>query len=183
MLHGLRLNPIGDRYELMTREDIEKVGVPLGSVVWELPQREIGGFLPEWADLQAQVAAARAKGAANRLGSYRDDGWGFATHALHNMDVLMPRMTEFRGHARAIAAAINADGVAQTVPEVPPTPLFHIHLPVPRAAAQWAGDTIRAEKGIQVFTRLLSQPNPRWCGFELTVGGNASDFTPRRWPP
>lgn len=110
MLHGLRLNPIGDRYELMTREDIEKVCVPLGSVVWELPQREIGGFLPEWADLQAQVAAARAKGAANRLGSYRDDGWGFATHALHNMDVLLPRMTEFRDHARAIAAASTPTG-------------------------------------------------------------------------
>ena len=82
-------------------------------------------------------------------------------------------MMEFRGHARAIAAAINADGVAQTMPEVPPTPLFHIHLPVPRAAAQRAGDTICAEKGIHVFTRRLSQPNPRWCGFELTVGGNA----------
>lgn len=238
VLHGLRMNTIGDPNAVFTAADIELVGVPLGAVVWELPQREIGGPLPTWEDLQTQIAAARARGAAthldgarlweaqtyyerpfaeiaglfdtvyvslykallaprgavllgdhetiaaarvwnNRMGGFRDDAWPFALAALHNMDKLLPRMTEFRDHARAIAAAINADGVASTVPEVPPTPLFHIHLPVSKAAAEAAGADIRARKGIQVFGRILSQPNPRHCAFELTVGENASEWTPQ----
>jgi threonine aldolase len=71
VVHGLRFHPAGDRHRLMTGADLAAVGEPLAAVVWELPQRDIGGQLPEWDDLRAQVAAVRARGAAAHLDGAR----------------------------------------------------------------------------------------------------------------
>lgn len=70
-VHGLRLLPAGDRFALLTAEAIDAVGEPLAAVLWELPQREIGGVLPVWDDLVAQVALARSRGAAAHLDGAR----------------------------------------------------------------------------------------------------------------
>ena len=43
----------------------------MAAVVWELPQRDLGGLLPEWDDLTEQIAAARATGAATHLDGAR----------------------------------------------------------------------------------------------------------------
>ncbi|RKR90759.1 L-threonine aldolase [Micromonospora pisi] len=71
VVHGLRFHPAGDRHRLMTGADLAEVGEPLAAVVWELPQRDIGGQLPEWDDLREQVAAVRANGAAAHLDGAR----------------------------------------------------------------------------------------------------------------
>ncbi|GAA3618397.1 beta-eliminating lyase-related protein [Nonomuraea rosea] len=70
-VHGLRLRRTGDLHELMTAADLAAIGEPLAAVVWELPQRDIGGLLPEWDDLLAQVARAREGGAAPHLDGAR----------------------------------------------------------------------------------------------------------------
>ncbi|MGI5289997.1 threonine aldolase family protein [Nonomuraea polychroma] len=70
-VHGLRLRPTGDLHELMAADDLAAIGEPLAAVVWELPQRDIGGQLPEWPDLCAQVALVRATGAAAHLDGAR----------------------------------------------------------------------------------------------------------------
>ena len=44
---------------------------PLAALVIELPQREIGGRLPSWDDLVAQVEHARSRGAAVHLDGAR----------------------------------------------------------------------------------------------------------------
>ena len=237
VLHPLRMHAIGDRHELMTAQDIHRVGEPLAAVVWELPQRELGGILPTWAELNEQVEVARGKGARvhmdgarlweaqtyyerpyheisalfdtvyislykslagirgavlvgddkfienarvwnRRLGGLLPEAWPFALAALRNLDLVLPRMQEFRAHAMQLAAAINADGVACTVPEVPQTTIFHIHIPIPRAQLERAGLAIRQKRGIQLFGRTLSQPNPRWSAFEVSVGENAMAFSP-----
>lgn len=70
-LHGLVGRHVGESRELITLADIEGIGEPLAAMLFELPQREIGGRLPAWKDLVAQVKAVRARGAAVHLDGAR----------------------------------------------------------------------------------------------------------------
>ena len=70
-LHGLIGRPVGDGRSLLTLADLEAVREPLAALLIELPQREIGGRLPAWEDLVAQVAWARDRGAAVHLDGAR----------------------------------------------------------------------------------------------------------------
>ena len=70
-LHGLRGLPLGNGRELLTLADLESVREPIGALVLELPQREIGGRLPTWHDLEAQISWARERGAAVHLDGAR----------------------------------------------------------------------------------------------------------------
>ena len=70
-LHGLVGVTLGDARELMTLEDLKLVAEPLAAVLFELPQREIGGRLPPWDDLRRQVAYVRKRGAAAHLDGAR----------------------------------------------------------------------------------------------------------------
>jgi threonine aldolase len=70
-LHGLVGRHVGDARELITLADIEGIKEPLAALLIELPQREIGGRLPEWKDLVAQVRIARERGAATHLDGAR----------------------------------------------------------------------------------------------------------------
>ena len=236
-VHGLWFHPAGDVNALMTAADIAAIGEPLAAVLWELPQRDLGGLLPEWEDLAAQVAVARGGGAVphldgarlweaqtyyrrpleeiaglfdtvyvslykslqgtrgavlagdagtvaaasvwrTRLGGAIPDAWPLALTALAGLDRIPPLMPAFRDHALAIAAAVNADGVARTFPDPPQTPLFHVHLPAPKEAVERAGAALLAETGVQLFPRVRSLPDPRRCAFEITVGDNAMEFGP-----
>lgn len=236
-VHGLRLQRAGDPYELMTLADLAAVPEPTAAVVWELPQRDLGGLLPEWDDLRAQIDLVHSRGAAahldgarlweaqtyyrrphheiaalfdsvyvslykslhglaggvllgdadfieaagvwlTRLGGRAGDKWPQALTALAGLDRLLPQMDAFRDHAVAIAAAVNADGVAYVNPDPPQTPLFHVHLPAGRQAVERAGAEMIAEHGVQLFARLRTAPDPRRSSFEVTVGENTMDFTP-----
>lgn len=70
-VHGLRFHPAGDPRRLLTLDDLVQVGEPVAALLIELPQREIGGLLPGWDDLNAQVAWAREHGAAAHLDGAR----------------------------------------------------------------------------------------------------------------
>lgn len=70
-LHGLVGRPVGADTRLMTLQDLEAVAEPAAALVLELPQRDLGGQLPSWEDLQAQVAWARTTGAAVHLDGAR----------------------------------------------------------------------------------------------------------------
>jgi threonine aldolase len=70
-VHGLRFHPAGDRNEFLTAGDLAAVEEPLAAFVWELPQREIGGVLPEWDELCRQVEMVRSRGAAAHLDGAR----------------------------------------------------------------------------------------------------------------
>lgn len=70
-LHGLIGRPVGDGRELLTLAGLQQVREPLAALLIELPQREIGGRLPVWEDLVAQVAWARDHGAAVHLDGAR----------------------------------------------------------------------------------------------------------------
>ena len=70
-LHGLVARLLGDRRALVELADLEAVHEPLGALLLELPQREIGGALPEWDDLVAQTSWARDRGVAVHLDGAR----------------------------------------------------------------------------------------------------------------
>jgi threonine aldolase len=70
-LHGLIGRPVGDRSRLLSLADLEKVAEPPAALLLELPQRDLGGQLPAWDDLRAQVAWARERGAAAHLDGAR----------------------------------------------------------------------------------------------------------------
>lgn len=70
-LHGLQGRPVGHRHRLLELADLEAVAEQPAALVLELPQRDLGGQLPSWEDLQAQVAWARGRGAAAHLDGAR----------------------------------------------------------------------------------------------------------------
>ncbi len=70
-LHGLHGKLVGDPNRLIALEDLEALREPVAMLLLELPQREIGGRLPEWDDLLAQVEWARARQIALHLDGAR----------------------------------------------------------------------------------------------------------------
>ena len=70
-LHGLRAELVGDRDRLIGLPDLEALHVRLGALLLELPQREIGGRLPEWDEPFAQLEWARAANVATHLDGAR----------------------------------------------------------------------------------------------------------------
>jgi threonine aldolase len=71
VVHGLRYHPAGEAHRLLTTDDLAAVTEPLAALLIELPQRELGGVLPSWDELTAQVALARERGAAVHLDGAR----------------------------------------------------------------------------------------------------------------
>jgi threonine aldolase len=70
-LHGLQARLIGYADRLITRGDLDEVPEPLGALLLELPQRNLGGQLPAWRELVAQAKWARANGVALHLDGAR----------------------------------------------------------------------------------------------------------------
>ena len=60
-LHGLTGRPAGDPDRLMSIDDLTAVSEPPAALLIELPQRDLGGQQPDWADLQAQADWARGR--------------------------------------------------------------------------------------------------------------------------
>jgi threonine aldolase len=70
-VHRLTGRSVGSAERLLTRADLDQVAEPVAALLIELPQRDIGGQLPEWADLCEQVAWAREHDAAAHLDGAR----------------------------------------------------------------------------------------------------------------
>jgi threonine aldolase len=70
-LQGLLGRPVGESHRLLTAADLDSVAEPAAALLVELPQRDLGGQQPEWADLEAQVGWAREHGAAAHLDGAR----------------------------------------------------------------------------------------------------------------
>jgi threonine aldolase len=61
-LHDLSFVPAGSAVAPLTLADLEAIAEPVGTLLLELPQREIGGVLPAWDELVAMCAYARGRG-------------------------------------------------------------------------------------------------------------------------
>ena len=63
--------PVGEGHRLITLDDLRDVAEPAAALVLELPQRDLGGQLPDWDDLRAQVDWAHERGAVAHLDGAR----------------------------------------------------------------------------------------------------------------
>jgi threonine aldolase len=70
-LHGLFGIPAGPRDEPLSSASLAQVREPIAALLLELPQRGLGGTLPAWNELVAQVDWARDRGAAVHLDGAR----------------------------------------------------------------------------------------------------------------
>jgi threonine aldolase len=70
-LHQLVGRPAGQVDRLMTLADLTAIAEPVAALLLELPQRDLGGQQPAWADLVAQCDWARSSGAAVHLDGAR----------------------------------------------------------------------------------------------------------------
>jgi threonine aldolase len=70
-LHQLEAVLVGDPSTALTRADLDAVRQPVAALLLELPQSELGGVLPAWDDLIAQIAWARERSAARHLDGAR----------------------------------------------------------------------------------------------------------------
>ena len=73
-LHGLHEVLAGSRFaplDPVSVETLNEIKEPLGALLLELPQRDIGGYLPTWRELESQVAWARERGVALHLDGAR----------------------------------------------------------------------------------------------------------------
>ncbi|MBT5509207.1 MAG: low specificity L-threonine aldolase, partial [Euryarchaeota archaeon] len=70
-LHQLSGVLVGNPGYLMTLDDLKAVKTPIGTLLIELPQREIGGMLPAWDELTEIVAYARERGMSVHLDGAR----------------------------------------------------------------------------------------------------------------
>lgn len=70
-LHQLHAIPAGPLHELLSLASLESVAEPPAALLIELPQRDLGGVLPAWDDLVAQVNWARDRGAAVHMDGAR----------------------------------------------------------------------------------------------------------------
>ncbi len=70
-LHGLRACLVGGKTKPLGRADLDEVVEPVSVLLIELPQREIGGQLPSWSELQAMAGWARERGVRLHLDGAR----------------------------------------------------------------------------------------------------------------
>jgi threonine aldolase len=77
-LHALQSKLLGDADRLFSIDDLKSLPSPLATVLWELPQREIGGQLPSWDELARQVSWAKQEGIRCHLDGARL--WEAAPH-------------------------------------------------------------------------------------------------------
>ena len=71
VVHGLSAALVGSPFSLIALSDLAELTEPIAALLLELPQRDLGGQLPAWADLVTQTEWAHGRGAATHMDGAR----------------------------------------------------------------------------------------------------------------
>jgi threonine aldolase len=125
----------------------------------------------------AVLAAARPW--RNRFGGDLPTIFPYVLTALDGLKRHLPRMSEYHGHAVAIAAAIVGQPGLRPRPAPPHGNSFQIHFDAPAAAMEAAATAIARETGVWLFNRFEEVAFPDRCFGELVVGAATLGWSPQ----
>lgn len=227
-LHHLEPILLADRDRLITLADVQTVEGPFACLLLELPQREIGGQLPPYEELEAISAYCREQGIRLHLDGarlfealpyygktaaevcslfdsvyisfYKGIG-GIAGAVLagpvdfteeskiwkrrHGGDLIslypyiiparhyyrqrVGKMAQYYEEAKELAALFNGCQLTATLPQLPVSNMFHVHVGLPKDKLEPALISVTEQTGIG-FTRYLKETGEGGCSFELSIG-------------
>lgn len=111
----------------------------------------------------------------HRLGGAAEVAWPAALAAEWVMDRRLPRVAEFLGTARELAAGLAAAPGIEVLPDPPQTPLFHLHLAASPESVGQAAQRLSEESGVYLPRYAGALPSPRMSALEITVGEQFDD--------
>lgn len=226
-LHGIDAVLLADRHRLITLQDVERME-DVSCLLLELPQREIGGQLPTFAELEAISALCRERGIRLHLDGARlfevlpyygksatelcglfnsvyisfYKGIGGIAGALlagdedfaaeskiwkrrHGGDLIslypyfmsadyyfeqrIDRMDRYYREAIELAAYYNRCQAFRTVPEVPVSNMFHVHIGMPKEELEPKLLQVYEQSGV-ALTSHLRDADEGGCYFEVSIG-------------
>ncbi|AHV95160.1 threonine aldolase family protein [Paenibacillus sabinae] len=227
-LHGIEPVLLGGKNRLIGLADVQSLDESVSCLLLELPQREIGGQLPDYGELEAISAYCRERGIALHLDGarlfevlpyYRKSaaeicelfdsvyvsfykGIGGIAGAIlagdaefteqskvwkrrHGGDLIslypyilsadfyfeerFPNMERYYDGARELAGFFNKCHQITTLPEVPVSNMFHVHVSLPKERLEPLLVEIYEETNVGI-THVLRENGESSCFFEVSIG-------------
>jgi hypothetical protein len=81
-------------------------------------------------------------------------------------------MAAYVAHAQQVAAALQGIEGLRITPQVPVTPMMHLHLAGDPAELAQRARAVSVQSGVWLFrqAQLRTTDVPGWCGLELAIG-------------
>jgi threonine aldolase len=125
------------------------------------------------ADIIAEVREWR-----QRMGGTLFGLWPNAASALSCLRRRLPLMSEYLGHARAIAAALGDAAGVRVVPDPPQVPMMHLLLDTTQDGFAVAARELAVQQRIWVWPKAMATIDPQVQRVELSVGDATCQLEP-----
>ncbi|TFE19880.1 threonine aldolase family protein [Cohnella luojiensis] len=227
-LHHLEPVLLADETRPVLLADVLGMEEGIACLLLELPQREIGGQLPEYAELEAISAHCRDKGVKlhldgarlfeilpyydktaeeicrlfdsvyisfykglggiagavlagdrefteqSKIWKRRHGGdlislYPYILSADYYMKLRLPRMEQYYREAKELASQYNQSHAIVTIPQVPVSNMFHVHVEMPKEKLEPILVAICEQTDIG-FTSWLREIDEKSCVFEVNIG-------------
>ncbi|NBD23317.1 threonine aldolase family protein [Paenibacillus glycinis] len=227
-LHRLEPILLADKDRLITLSDVEALTDDVACLLLELPQREIGGQLLDYAELEAISAHCRERGiklhldgarlfeilpyyrktaaeicalfdsvyvsfykgiggiagailagseemtAESKIWKRRHGGdlislYPYIIPAAHYFRERMPKMAGYYRDAVELAAMYNDCPAVATLPAVPVSNMFHVHIDLPKETAERIFVGICERTGVG-FAHIVNAGPEGGCRYEVSLG-------------
>lgn len=227
-LHGIQPVLLADANRLIRLADVRNMDEDIACLLLELPQREIGGQLPAFAELEAISSYCRQRGIKLHLDGARlfevlpyyektaeevcalfdsvyisfykvlggiagailagDREWvveskvwkrrhggdlislyPYFLSADYYYELRVGKMGQYYRQARELAQLYNRCRHFSTLPEVPVSNMFHVHVDLPKEQLEQLLLEVYRETGVGL-TPMVKERTSGGCGFEVSVG-------------
>ncbi|MWC27721.1 threonine aldolase family protein [Paenibacillus sp. MMS18-CY102] len=95
--------------------------------------------------------------------------------AEYYMERRLPRMAQYYGEAKELAALYNGCSAITTVPRVPVSNMFHVHCELAKEVLEPILIAVSEETGVG-FTHVLREKDGGGCCFEVSIGDRYAEL-------